>query len=75
MGCDIHSWMKSFVFAMDHPYFAVTDEKGQYKIAGLPAGDYTVAAWHEEFGEQEAKITVGASGSTDVGFSFQAKEE
>lgn len=75
MGCDIHGWMKAFVFAMDHPFFAVTDEKGQFKIAGLPAGDYTVAAWHEDFGEQEAKITVGSTDLTDIGFSFQANEQ
>jgi hypothetical protein len=75
MGCDVHGWMKAFVFAMDHPYFAVTNEKGQFNIAGLPAGQYTVAAWHEEFGEQEAKITVGATGSTEVGFSFEKKDE
>jgi hypothetical protein len=73
MGCDIHGWMKAFVFAMDHPYFAVTDEKGQFKIAGLPAGEYTVAAWHEELGEQDAKITVPASGSQEVAFSFKKK--
>lgn len=73
MGCDIHGWMKAFVFAMDHPYFAVTDETGQFQIAGLPAGEYTIAAWHEELGEEEAKLTVGASGTTEVDFSFKKK--
>ncbi len=62
MGCDIHSWMKSYVFAMDNPYFAVSDDHGQFKIEGLPAGEYTIAAWHEELGEQDTKVTVGPSG-------------
>jgi uncharacterized protein (DUF2141 family) len=68
--CDFHPWMEAYLFVMDHPYFAVTDEMGQFKIVGLPAGEYTLAAWHEELGEQEKKITVDATGSLDVSFSF-----
>lgn len=71
--CDIHPWMKAYFFVLDHPYFAVTDEKGRFEIKGLPAGEYTLSAWHEEFGEQETKITVGTTGSTEVGFSFKEK--
>jgi len=74
MGCDFHGWMKAFIFAMDHPYFAVTDEQGQFKIAGLPAGEYTVAAWHEKLGEEEATIKVGAGGSQELAFSFKEKK-
>jgi hypothetical protein len=73
MGCDIHGWMKAFVFAMDHPYFSVSDEQGRFKISRLPAGQYTLAAWHEQLGEQEEKITVGETGTVEVGFRFQAK--
>lgn len=75
MQCDFHPWMTAYVFVMVHPYFAVTNEKGRYKIEGLPAGEYTLAAWHEEFGEQRVKITVGATGTTEVGFSFKKKDE
>lgn len=71
--CDLHPWMKAYYFVMDHPYFAVTNEKGQFKIEGLPAGEYTLAAWHEEFGDQEVKITVDATGFSEVGFSFEDK--
>ena len=73
VGCDIHKWMRAYVFAMEHPFFAVSNERGQFKIQGLPAGEYTMAAWHEKYGEQETTITVGSSGSVDVGFSFKEK--
>jgi hypothetical protein len=73
MKCDIHGWMTAYVFAMEHPFFAVSDEKGQFKIEGLPAGEYTVAAWHEEFGDQESQITIAASGSTEFTLSFKKK--
>ena len=71
--CDLHPWMKACFFVMDHSYFAVTNEKGQFKIEGLPAGEYTLAAWHEEFGDQEVKITVATTGFSEVGFSFEDK--
>ena len=32
-------------------------------------------AWHEEFGEQQIKIKVGSTRSTEIGFSFKAKEK
>ena len=69
--CNIHPWMTAYYFVMDHPYFAVTNEKGEFKIDGLPAGEYTLAAWHEEFCEQSVVITVGESGSVEAGFSFE----
>ena len=72
--CDFHPWMKAYLFVMDHPYFAVTDAKGQYSIKGLPPGKYTLTAWHEELGEQEAKITVDATGAAKAGFTFKAKK-
>lgn len=73
MQCDLHPWMKAWVFVMEHPYFSVTDEKGQFSIKGLPKGDYTLAVWHELFGEQEMKITVGDSGSTGLMFTYKKK--
>jgi len=73
--CDFHPWMKAYLFVMDHPYFAVTDAKGQYSIKGLPPGKYTLTAWHEELGEQEAEITVDATGAAKAGFTFKAKKK
>src|ERR1041385_1283089 len=36
--CDVHPWMFAYVGVVDHPYFAVSDKDGSYKITGLPAG-------------------------------------
>ena len=46
----------------------------RFKIAGLPPGKYTVEAWHERFGRQEAEVTVAAKDSKSVDFSFAAKK-
>lgn len=74
MGCDFHRWMQAYVFVMDHPYFAITDAQGRFEIKGLPAGEYNLEAWHEEFGKQQAQIKVGANGAGKADFTFQAKE-
>jgi hypothetical protein len=68
--CDVHPWMSAFVHIMDHPFFAVSGKDGAYTIKGVPAGEYTIVAWHEKFGETEQKITVGADGAATADFSF-----
>ena len=36
-------------------------------------GEYTLEAWHETFGKQEAKVTVDSSGSIEANFTFKPK--
>ncbi|MEM7315439.1 MAG: hypothetical protein AAF497_20040, partial [Planctomycetota bacterium] len=67
--CDLHPWMRAWYFVMDHPWFAVTDEQGNFSIDGLEPGEYKLAAWHEELGEQT--ITVDTRQSATVSFSFR----
>ena len=68
--CDVHPWMNAYVGVLDHPFFAVSGADGQYEIKDLPAGTYTVEAWHEKFGVQTQEITVtdAAAGSADFSF-------
>ncbi len=67
--CDVHGWMLSYLNVVDHPFFAVTDDKGSFTIKDLPPGDYTLEAWHEKFGTQTAKIKVPDS-MKPVEFTF-----
>lgn len=45
--CDIHPWMKSYWMVLDHPYYAVTDDKGNFEIKNVPAGTQKVVVWQE----------------------------
>jgi len=69
--CDVHPWMKTWVLVSDHPYFAVTDEKGNFSIEGIPSGTYEVVCWQEKFGKRTltAKVTIG-DGDTTKDFVF-----
>ena len=42
--CDVHNWM--FCPWNSSPYFAVTDKDGHFSIPGVPAGTYTLTAYH-----------------------------
>ncbi len=69
--CNVHPWMRSYIGVVNHPFFAVTGADGAFSIKGLPPGDYTVEAWHEKLGAQEAKVTVGAKESKTADFNFK----
>jgi plastocyanin len=45
--CDIHPWMKAWWMVVDHPYFAVTDAKGNFEIKNVPAGTQKLVVWQE----------------------------
>ena len=40
--CDAHPHMSAWMIVHDSPYFAVTDDRGTFRIDGLPPGGYKV---------------------------------
>lgn len=71
--CDVHGWMNGYAAVVEHPFYAVTGADGSFQIKGLPAGSYTVEAWHEMLGTQTGKLTVDAKGTGSVAFSFKPR--
>lgn len=70
MLCNVHPWMRAFVFAFDNPYFAVTSKTGSFDLQNVPSGTYTVEAWQEYFGTQDRTVTVGPKEVKTVSFVF-----
>lgn len=70
--CDVHPWMFAYIGVMDHPFFAVTDKNGNFKLPeGLPAGEYTLVAFHRKAGELTQKIKVADGDKKVVNFTMQ----
>ena len=72
LKCDVHAWMNAWIGVVEHPYFAVTGSDGSFSIANLPAGTYTIEAWHEAGGTQTASVTITPGESAPVTFTFKA---
>lgn len=70
--CSVHPWMGAYVAVMDHPYYAVTDSTGTFRLPELPPGKYTVEAWHEIFGTQTKELQITGL-EKDVVFTFKGK--
>ena len=71
--CDIHPWMNAWVVVLDHPFSAVSGEDGTFAIKGLKDGKYTLVAWHQKLGTQEAEIEV-KNGKATADFKFAPKK-
>jgi plastocyanin len=71
--CDVHPWMTGYVAVMGHPFFAVTGDDGKFEIPKVPAGTYTIEAWHERFGTKSQQVTVEAGKPSALAFAFESK--
>ena len=65
-----HPWERAILGVFDHPFFAVSDEFGNYEIRGVPPGTYRFVAWHEKLGEQEMEITIVPGENRKIDFTF-----
>ncbi|PYR75893.1 MAG: hypothetical protein DMF86_14060 [Acidobacteria bacterium] len=70
--CDVHGWMNAHVGVVTHPYFAVTGNGGTFDLRAVPAGTYTIEAWHEKLGAQTKTVTLGEKEKKEVVFTFKA---
>jgi hypothetical protein len=68
----LRPYARGYVAVFNHPYYAVTDSSGAFRIDGLPGGTYTVKVWHEGLpkpAEQRVTIAPNGSGRLDVALS------
>ena len=69
--CDIHSHMSAFILVFSHPFFAVTDPAGRYRIDNVPPGTYTLVAWNEGVTSESRQVVVSDAGLTETDFSLR----
>lgn len=71
--CDAHGWMLAWIYAAEHPYYAVTKKDGTFSIPDVPPGSYTLVAWQEYAGETEMPVTVKAKEATQQTIELKRK--
>ncbi|MCI0682646.1 MAG: carboxypeptidase regulatory-like domain-containing protein [Gemmataceae bacterium] len=72
IGCPIHQWMRAWVYVFPHPFAAVTDGKGQFKIDKVAAGKHTVMFAHPDTGLRETRsVAVEAGKMTRIDIEWK----
>jgi hypothetical protein len=72
--CDVHGWMQAFIRVVDHPFHAVTDRTGSFRITEVPAGEYTLEVWHEMLGRRQKTVRIRVDTTTTVVLEFSERE-
>jgi plastocyanin len=52
--CNIHPEMSAVVIALSTPFYATGDSEGNFRMSGIPAGDYMLHIWIQ--GEDESAL-------------------
>ena len=66
--CDVHAWMQAFIRVDPHPFHAVSDAEGRFRISDIPPGSYVLESWHERLGplRRPVRIEPGETLSVDI---------
>ena len=71
--CDVHPWARAWIAVFDHPYFRTTERDGAFTLDSVPAGRYTLVAWHPRLGVVRQEVTVEAGKEAAVTVTMKAK--
>src|SRR5262249_19727425 len=74
LGCDVHPWMHAVVRTFNHPYFALTDARGHYRLSAVPAGRRKLGFWHPRFPEKTIELEAWPSRTSQADLEWPASE-
>lgn len=70
IACNRHDFMQNWLYVVKNPYFAMSNEKGQFVIDNIPPGHYILRAWHPMLGLQEQDVHVLPGKALGADFAF-----
>jgi plastocyanin len=69
--CEIHSHMSAFIVVFNHPFFAITDTDGRYRIDNVPSGTYNVIAWNEGVASDPKPVVLADGATAELEFALR----
>ncbi len=67
--CNVHAEMSGYIVVCPTPYFATTNERGEFSISGVPAGSYKLTFWSERLAATVIEVRVDLGKEADVEFT------
>jgi plastocyanin len=66
VDCDLHPWMRAWVVVAEHPFYAVTNDQGEFRLDNVPPGEYKLQLWQESLGAMTQDVRVRDEAITAV---------
>jgi plastocyanin len=66
VDCDLHPWMRAWVVVAEHPFYAITNDRGEFVLDNVPPGEHTLRFWQESLGTVTKDVTVRDEAITTV---------
>ncbi len=73
VDCDLHSWMRGWIVVAEHPFYAVTNEEGEFVFENVPPGKYKLQAWQETLGRVDQEVTVSGKDTQTITVRMEKK--
>ena len=58
-----------------HPFHAVTDAAGSFRMAGVPAGELVLHAWHEKLGDRRETVRIRPGEVTTLSIEYSTESK
>lgn len=72
--CNVHSEMAAYIIVLENPYFARSDEKGNFKIENVPSGTYLLKTWHEKMKSASQEVTIAKGEIKEIHLDLNKKK-
>lgn len=69
--CNAHPNERAFLLVVDHPYIAVADKRGSFKIGGVPEGDHEIRYWHAGTVKSWGSVSMNGQATTSISIELE----
>jgi len=73
--CEIHQWMRAAVVVVENPFYAASDETGNFEIKNVPAGTYKLLIWKIDHKKAVKEVTVTEKGTVELTIALPEEKD
>jgi hypothetical protein len=71
--CNVHAQMSALIHVRDSPWYTQPSSDGSFTLGAVPAGNYTLHAWHERSPQVIRQLVVPADGLDQLTIELDAR--